>query len=210
MAFPLQLEFFSVPGFSISFYVPEKEMVKAAYQRSQIAFPYWSQIWPAAKALASFLVLYPEFTKDKSVLELGGGLGLPSLVAAHNAAFVLCTDIEPEAIAVVNRSVAHLQLKNISTAVLDWQQLQLSQHVDVLLLSDINYEPAAFDTLLTLIKSFVEKGTLVLLSTPQRLVAKNFIAPLLPYCTIQEEITVDHEGEKVMTSVMLLKAFQAS
>jgi predicted nicotinamide N-methyase len=205
MRFPLQPACFSVQDFSIQFYVPATDAVKAAFHQGQIKFPYWSQVWPAAKALATFLVLYPDYTKGKTVLELGGGLGLPSLVAAQNAATVLCTDYEPEAIEVVSKSAAGLQLKNLETAIFDWNQTPPKEHFDVLLLSDINYEPAAFETLLTLIKTFLENGTLILLSTPQRLAAKDFIAPLLPACTWQQEIAVDQEGTQVMASVMVLQ-----
>ena len=67
--------------------------------QATIAFPYWSKVWPSAEALALFILQHPEYIAGKMVVELGAGLGLPSLVAAQMAASVLCTDYEPEAVA---------------------------------------------------------------------------------------------------------------
>src|SRR4051812_46485300 len=58
--------------------------------------PYFGILWPSAEALAWYLADHPELVKDKSVLELGCGLGLPSLVAAHLGGAVLATDYHPD------------------------------------------------------------------------------------------------------------------
>lgn len=205
MNFPLQLQKFETGEQEIQLFVPDVEAVKEAYKRGEIAFPYWSQVWPAAKALARFLASYPTFTAAKKVVELGAGLGFPSFVAAQNAAAVYCTDYAPEAVEIVWRSARHNGVKNVSAAVVDWRHLPPQLEADVLLLSDINYEPQAFAQLLRVIKSFLEKGTLILLSTPQRLMAKDFIAPLLSFCIQQEEVVVLHEGASVLTTVMVLQ-----
>jgi hypothetical protein len=74
-----------------------------------------------------------------------------------------------------------------------------------LLLSDVNYKPALFAVLQNVISSFLLKGTTVILSTPQRLMAKDFLTPLLTNCIEQEELEVTHERGKVMTTVLVLK-----
>ena len=205
MLFPLRLETFAAGDYSVEFFVPDAVAVKEAYQKGWIPFPYWSQVWPAAKALAFFLLANPGYVREKTVLELGAGLGLPSLVAAGSASRVLCTDYVPEAVAIINRSAAHLSLQNFHAEVRDWRQMPADINPDVLLLSDINYEPEVFSTLQTIISAFLQKRTTVLLSTPQRLMAKDFIAPLLPFCTRQEEVAVQQEGTTVMTTVLVLE-----
>jgi predicted nicotinamide N-methyase len=204
MLFSLHLQTMELAGTPVAIFVPELDAVKAMYEEGAIHFPYWSQVWPAAKALAQFLLLNPSYTNGKSVLEIGAGLGLPSLVAARNAARVLCTDHVPEAVAVARQSAEHNRLQNFTADVLDWQHLPKGLKADVLLLSDINYEPAAFDTLQKVIAAFLQGGTTIVLSTPQRLMARTFIAPLLANCTRQEEIVVLQKESEVPITVLVL------
>ena len=205
MLFPLHLQTFHLAGTSVEILVPEINEVKAAYEKGSIRFPYWSRVWPSAKALAQALLLDPSYIRGKWVLELGAGLGLPSLVAARSAKHVHCTDYIPDAVAVVRQSAAHLQLQNFTASVLDWERLPKELSADVLLLSDINYEPVAFNTLQQIIANFLQKGTTVLLSTPQRLMAREFVLPLLQHCTRQEEIVVMQEENEVAITVLVLE-----
>lgn len=204
MPFPINLQSVFLREQSIELFVPDATFIREAYEKGAISFPYWSQVWPAAKALAEFLLQHPPYTSEKKVLELGGGLGLPSLVAARNAQRVLCTDVAPEAIEIVKRSAAHLRLQNFVADILDWQHIPQTLEADVLLLSDINYEPSAFATMQKVVASFLAKGTIILLSTPQRLMAKDFVAPLLRHCTLQEEIAVRQQEKQVAVTVMVL------
>lgn len=205
MDFPLQLQSFVYGDISIEFFVPDAAAVREAYQKGQIPFPYWSRVWPAARALAQFLLRHPECTQNKTVVELGAGLGLPSLVAARHAKAVLCSDYAVEAVAVVQRSAANLQLHNLTAVVIDWEHLPPDLEAGVLLLSDVNYEPAAFALLLQRIDLFLQKGTIVLLSTPQRLMAKEFVAPLMRNCSRQEEILIEQDSKEVTISVLVLE-----
>lgn len=205
MQLPLVLQTFFFREETIDIYVPDAMAVREAYVKGAISFPYWSRVWPAAKALAQFLVQHPHYIIAKKVMEIGAGLGLPSLLAARQAAYVHCTDMVAEAVAAARLSAVQLGLQNFTADVVDWQQLPSSPEADVLLLSDINYEPAAFGTVQKLIAAFLEKGTTVLLSTPQRLMAKDFIAPLLAHCLQQEELAVVHEGKNVQITVVVLQ-----
>ena len=205
MLFPLHLQTFHLSGTPVEIFVPEITEVKAAYENGTIQFPYWSRVWPSAKAIAQFLLLNPSYIRGKTVLELGAGLGLPSLVAARFATHVHCTDHVPDAVAVVAQSAAHLQLQNLTAGVLDWEQLPEGLRADVLLLSDINYEPVAFNTLQHIIAAFLQNGATVLLSTPQRLMAREFVLPLLKHCTRQEEIVVMQEENEVAITVLVLE-----
>ncbi|KAJ7043501.1 nicotinamide N-methyltransferase [Mycena alexandri] len=67
------------------------------------AHPLWGHhLWNAARAFASYLDAAPELYRDRSVLELGAGGGLPGLVAALNGAGrVVLTDY-PDAALIAN------------------------------------------------------------------------------------------------------------
>lgn len=205
MAFPRLLQNIRLSNISIPLFVPDAETVKEAHQKGEIAFPYWSRVWPAAKALAKFILDNPAYTDGKRVLEMGAGLGLPSLVAARNATSVVCTDSEAEAVAIAKQSAEHGKLKNFRAEVLNWQCTSILPGADVLLLSDVSYAPASFSSLIKTTEAFLQTGTTVLLSTPQRLAARDFAAPLLQYCMHQDEIAVMHESKEITISVMVLQ-----
>jgi predicted nicotinamide N-methyase len=58
--------------------------------------PYWAELWPSGVALARRVAA--RALKGARVLELGCGLGLPSLAAALAGGRVLATDWSPQAI----------------------------------------------------------------------------------------------------------------
>ena len=205
MPFPLTLQTILLRGTQIELYVPDEEALKDAYEKRTILFPYWGKVWASAQAMAEYLILHPEYTANKTIIELGAGLGLPSLIAARNAASVLCTDYEGEAVTVAQQSALHHHIKKFSAEVLDWNAMPDHLAADVLMLSDINYEPAAFDTLMKIIMVFLQKGSTVILSTPQRLMAKDFVASLLVYCIAQEEIQIEQEGKVAIITILVLE-----
>ncbi len=193
--------------------VPDPARVQQDYlERKQTdpsaVFPYWSQVWPAAIGLCNFLSAHTGIIENKKVTELAAGLGLPSLLAAAYASEVFCSDHIPEAVKMMQESVLENGYTNMHCSVADWNHLPEGQHPDVLLLSDINYEPAAFDQLHYMLIQFLQAGTTILLSTPQRLMAKSFIGRLLPFCVEQEEysISMDQYEEPVLVSVLVLKS----
>jgi len=69
----------------------------------------------------------------------------------------------------------------------------------------VNYDPVSFDKLYLALSDFIQAGTIVLLSTPQRLVAKSFMERLEPWCRKKYTIEVKHNNENVMTSVWELR-----
>lgn len=61
--------------------------------------PFWARPWPSGIALASYILENPHLVAGKRILELGAGVGLPSLAAALcGATEVVVTDREPLAI----------------------------------------------------------------------------------------------------------------
>jgi predicted nicotinamide N-methyase len=183
----------------------QKEFTKQLQQEPSTPAPYWAQVWPSAYALCEFIASQPHWLQNKTVLELAAGLGLPSLLAAQIATEVTCSDYIPEAVELMQQSIHENQLENINAILIDWNQLPNDLSIDVLLLSDINYEPKAFETIFNVIISFLEKGITIILSTPQRLMAKPFIDKLLPYSKLWEEKTITAVTPAVTCSVYVLQ-----
>lgn len=206
---PLQLQQVEWEKGSMELWLPDAAWVQQHYYRQKqaqqdTAFPYWSQVWPAALAMAAFLQQHVSLIRGKCLLELAAGLGLPSLVAARYAQRVCCSDYLPEAVKIIQQSAIHNGLHNVECRVLDWNHLPPGLSAEVLLLSDINYDPAAFEQLYRVLLHFIHQGTLVLISTPQRLMAKPFIQRLQPWCLGQEEMQVLQANQAVSVSLLVL------
>jgi len=205
----LSLEIIEFGDTAIKLYVPGYDYVKQKYEESKsnaagAHFPYWAKIWPAAIGMCNFISAHSSLIRGKKVVELAAGLGLPSLLAAAHAAEVCCSDYLQDAIDVIDRSIAINEYNNIYTRLLNWHHLPDSLHTDVLLLSDVNYDEEEFAVLYKVLERFINKGTTIILSTPQRLMAKSFIGRLLPWIVFQEEMEIN-VPEKTFVSIFVLK-----
>src|SRR5205814_6721403 len=81
---------------------PEALLDEEAFARDEF-MPYWAELWPAGLALARALPLRLDGLR---VVELGCGLGIPSLVAAARGARVTAIDWAADAIALLHTNAA--------------------------------------------------------------------------------------------------------
>lgn len=170
----------------VSIYVPIPEMVKPTYEHllkldANTAFPFWAKIWPSSNAMSAFLALEPKWITGKKVLEVGAGLGIPSFSIAQFAREVIVTDHAPEAVDLINKNINHLCVNNMKAKCLDWNDFPEQVSVDTVLLSDVNYAPDAFGPLLTLIGRLIEQGAVIIIATPERIMAVPFVEALQPF-----------------------------
>jgi predicted nicotinamide N-methyase len=205
--YPTNSQSFSFGSVTVQLRVPDLNELRRSYEAGAQSgpFPYWAKLWPSAIALCRFITAHPVLVEDKKVLELAAGLGLPGILAAHYASQVTISDYVPDAVHAMTQTVALNTLPNITCRQLDWYALPSDLSAEVLLLSDINYDPSAFEVLLQVLKGFLNKGTTIILTTPQRLMARPFIEQLLPYCIQQEEIAVSLQDEHTFINVLVLR-----
>jgi predicted nicotinamide N-methyase len=133
--------------------------------------PYWAELWPSGVALAEAVVEVD--VRGKRTVELGCGLALPSLVAALGGATALATDWSPEAVRLAGENAARNGVA-LETAHVDWtdpEQLVERGPFDLVLCSDVLYEPRNVDALLDLLPRL---GDDVLLAEPGRQTAGRF------------------------------------
>lgn len=207
--FPLHIQHIPLPDGPFAIYMPIPEKVGSIYltqqrQKTDAPFPYWARLWPSAVALAGYLQKNTHLMEGKFVAELAAGIGLPSLVAAGYAQKVWCSDLVGEAMDVVVKSAAHHRLENITAVACNWEQVPAALKPDVLLMSDVNYDPVAFASLEKVFHYFLEKGTTILLASPQRLMARPFIEKLLHFVAEQsvDEVTIDHQPATISIFVL--------
>jgi predicted nicotinamide N-methyase len=202
MPFPLQKIPVILKNKELELWVPDPFKVRMQYG-GQLAGgktaspPFWSRVWPASIALAEYIMLKPDWIEGRRVLELAAGLGLPSLVAARRAESVLATDNQPQAVELLRYNASALRLDNFSAEVLDWSRLPSMVEADLVLMSDVNYEPSSFPGLLRAVESLLEQGIQILLSTPERLSARPFVESLAPYIIYAESKLVGEESTPV-------------
>ena len=199
---------FSFSGKEIQLLIPDSNAVHQYYleqKESDGRNFYWARLWPASVALCHFLADNINLIQDKKVAELAAGLGLPSMLAAHYAKEVECSDYNDHAVALMKLSVNLNNLINVQCSVLNWNLIPTDFSPEVILFSDINYAPEEFSVLQNLIIDFIKRDLLIILCTPQRLVAKAFVEPLLPYCIKNENYTIDISNTQTETTVFVLR-----
>jgi predicted nicotinamide N-methyase len=136
--------------------------------------PYFGILWPAAEALAEYLEENPKLIKNKTVLELGCGLGLPSLVASHLGGNVLATDFHPDVEEYFLRNCRHSSV-SCSYQRLNWREENVGKKFDVVIGSDVLYESKhPKEVALGLLRFVKEDGTIIL-SDPGRSYLQQFL-----------------------------------
>ena len=129
--------------------------------------PYSAALWPSANALADVLWERRDTLLGRRVLELGCGLGLPSIVASRLGAEVMATDFHPDAGAwcEANAAANHAAL---TFHVCDWNTPPAWRPFDVVIGSDLIYERRHIPSLAASIGKFCAADGVALIADPGR------------------------------------------
>ncbi len=165
--------------------------------------PYFGILWPAAEGLAQFLSNNPALIKGKNILELGSGLGFPSLVASHLGGKVLTTDYHPDAEEYFLRNCRHSQV------VAEYQRLNWREsredigQFDIVMGSDVLYESKHPSEVVEGLVRFVKPGGKILLSDPGRAYLQTFVKSMH-----EQGYREDLTGERVMEKEVFILLFE--
>ena len=134
--------------------------------------PYWAELWPSGVALAGHVAGLE--LEGRRVLELGCGLGLPSLAAALRGADVLATDWAEDAVALL-RENARRNGVALRVGRVRWDEpapLLREAPWELVLGADLLYESRNAEQLAALLPRL---GGEVLLAEPGRPYARSFL-----------------------------------
>ena len=131
--------------------------------------PYWAELWPSAHVLAAELA--GRDLRGRSVVELGCGVGLPSVVAALGGADVLATDWYGEALGFVAANAAAAGAR-VATLLVDWSApppaLLARPPADLVVGADVLYEERNGPALAALVPRILAPGGELLVADPRR------------------------------------------
>ncbi len=149
--------------------------------------PYFGVIWPSARALSEFIASVGKSQfEGRSVLELGCGLALPSLVVAKLGARVTATDFHPEVWKFLDKNIFLNQVEQLRFEKLDWKKLgeeapnsliQDGEPIpqDWIIGSDVLYEKEHALALAQVISRFLSPSGQALIADPGRPYLQVFI-----------------------------------
>jgi predicted nicotinamide N-methyase len=110
----------TVAGRRLSLLVPRSpdDLLDDALDAGDTVPPYWADLWPSARALATHLLERGDLA-GRRVLELGCGVGLPAVAALLAGADVTASDAEPVAIRIAARNARRCARRRLQTLVVD-------------------------------------------------------------------------------------------
>lgn len=136
--------------------------------------PYWAELWPSAKALARAIL--DADVVPVPVLELGCGVGLPSLVAARRGCEVLATDYYEDALHFCRANSARNGIAGIATRTVDWRCPPADVHPHPLILAtDVLYEARNVEPLAATVAQWTAAGGEAWIADPGRTHAGSFL-----------------------------------
>lgn len=129
--------------------------------------PYFATIWPSARALGQFMNERKKQFSKKRGLEVGCGLGLPSILAALLGAQMQASDFHPDVAYWLQKNAERNRVR-IDYQPWDWTKPGVPGTYDFVLASDVLYESRHPKDLVTALQGLVRPGGKIYLSDPGR------------------------------------------
>ncbi|HKW46098.1 MAG TPA: methyltransferase domain-containing protein [Gemmatimonadaceae bacterium] len=146
---------------------------EADFERDE-RLPYWADIWPSARILASYVARLDG--SGRSLLELGCGAGLVA-TAATMAGFRVCaTDYYEDALQFTTLNVAQLTGTTPETRLVDWRSLPKDLgRFDFVVGSDVLYERTYGRLVARAMDITLTRNGEAVIADPGRMAAEEFV-----------------------------------
>jgi predicted nicotinamide N-methyase len=129
--------------------------------------PLWARIWPASIVLAELVASMPVDPQGE-MIEIGGGLGHVSIVAAACGHRMTCSEANPHALSFAKASALLNGLSQLPVVHLDWGAPAVSGAFDTVIGSELVYRDADIGPLERLFTLLLKPGGEVILVSEVR------------------------------------------
>lgn len=130
-------------------------------------FPMWAKLWRASWVLSAYLADMP-VDADKQLLEIGGGVGLVSIVATTFGHQITLSEYNPDALNFARANAHRNNCPDLPIIHLDWMRPQLKTHFDRIVASEVVYKKTYLDALMQLFRSHLKPGGEIILASEIR------------------------------------------
>ncbi len=169
-------------------------------------FPFWFKVWEASIVLADYIA---SLNEKKKILEIGAGLGLPSLIAASFGHDVTATEYQELPLEFIKLSAKESGV-NLKTQLLDWRNPQLDDTFDLIIGAEVVFKKSLFEPLIELFKKYLKpNGEVILAHNMER---KRVLVPFIYYAQKDFEILTsirrikgEEEAEIVLNKMIFKK-----
>jgi EEF1A lysine methyltransferase 3 len=158
--------------------------------------PFWAELWPSSIGLTRYIFQNKADFKDKTVLELGSGVGLAGIAAKLNGSQVVQSDFTIEALRFTRVNCLRNQVTFTELLLADWRNFPVNiGRFDWIIGADILYEKNLHGSLARIFKQCLKSEGTILLADPGRTFAKDFILELATagWQVAQSSLSVNYE-----------------
>lgn len=153
------------------------QLIEVAAKRHQFEksryMPYWANIWPVSRYLASYLLTMDWPKVGQNVLELGCGLGLAGLAALKCEQHVTFSDYDLAALRYAKRNAEENGFTNFSTMPLNWQYPR-PEKFSLIIGSDLTFMPALVPHLVSVFREMLAPDGRIILADQNRIQPEEF------------------------------------
>lgn len=135
--------------------------------------PYWADLWPSAKALGRWALT--QTSLEGKWLELGCGVGLPSLAVKSHGGSIIATDYNSDALQFVRANALRNGVGDLELALLDWRDRNPTiGRFDAVIAADVLYEQRNALALRDLLPRLLKREGRFILADPGRRFLQHF------------------------------------
>jgi len=160
--------------------------------------PYFGIIWPSATALCSYLA-QPKVLQNlagKSVVELGCGLAIPSILCSKSGARCTAVDSHPSVPRFLRTNIAMNEPAHVRFVTSEDLEFH-TENYDYIIASDVLYERALVEIIADMVTRLAKPSATFVLADPGRPYIQQFVHAMshLGWKDSIEPWSVPHEGE---------------
>lgn len=170
----------------------------AEESREKIELPFWAKIWPASILLSYYLTSLSPEGENRSILELGSGIGLAGLFAAKHGFNVMLSDNSLQALLFAKINILKNNLQDrVQIQRVDFTSDKIEQKFEYIVGSEIFYKESSYRGLVKFLLAHINPSPSaeVVLAADYRRQAKKFFQAAQKEFKIEQK-NIGYKGQE--------------